>query len=782
MIFIISSLTNKVVSQITKSLTKMGTVHEFISKEPIAYIFTELAIKTDTGFKTISTVLTNPKGEFKVNVNTTYSDSLFIIFKSFNYKTKVVYTDDRTNNVGTIYLEVAPKILEEVKITSTQINKSIGKLTYSVNPKDFIPNANGNDVMQKVPLISILENEIKVKGKSNTHMFLDGKAINVSELNLIPAENIKTIEVVTTPSSQYDGEFKGSIVNIISRKLKADMIKGSVGFSKGINNNWTFGSAYLSYKRKKLLLNITTSIIDNKQKGGSTLKRESANLGFTLNAKNSINITQSTSALTAFYDIDTSKLISSKISYGSILDVGDDYGNYKIISGNADSNYKFNSYNIRKIENYTSDIEYKKTYKGKGFLSISSKYWAKKVTRTFDLQNNYNIPAKIVNWNKTDDANRFNELAINILRNKPFAKYNASLEYGINTFIRKYKSYTNYFQYDTITNIFNNTSLSPNGLSLNQNVFASFITYNVTHKHTSLAFGTRLEYVNEIFPSYSNNYFRALPNVSIGFDLQKNRYFEFSFYQKIKRPGTSYLNPTQFSTVPGTTTTGNIFLNPENFYTWSLSYNKTYKTHSNINLSIYYELDKDLIIENTVTSQNNNIKKQFQNIAKQYLFGFSLSFTKRIFKKILINSNSYIEYNNISSPFGNNSFNNEVYLYTMTLNISSTVLKKYSVSGFISYTNKIFDLFSETSLPALTGLTVKRNFYKNKISASLVATYFTNSNYRNMDYNDGLVKQISTNYKNINNLTLRIDYNFGKVFNDSKRRNVVEQKDIKSDK
>ncbi len=771
-----------VVGQTIKPIIKSGVVSDFITKEPINYIFIELAKKTDTGLKIVNSVLSNSKGEFKVTFLTSNSDSLFFIFKSFNYKTKVIYTDTITSNVGTIYLDVAPKILEEIKITASQINKSLGKLTYSVNSKDFVPNSKGNDALQKVPLVSILDNEIKVKGKSNTQLFLDGKTISLSELNLIPVENIKSIEVITNPSSQYDGEFKGSIVNIISKKLKPDMIKGSVGFSKGINNNWTFGNGFLSYKRKKTLLNISTSIIDNNQKGGSSVKRESVTSNFNLNAENSINITQSTSAFTIFHDIDSSQSISSKISYGSISDFGNGYGNYKISSGIVDTNYNFNSKDSRKIENTTGDFEYRKIYKTNGFLSLSTKYWAKKVGRAFDLQNKYDLPSKIINWNQTNDVNKFNEMAINILRNKPLDKYNASIEYGVSAFIRKYKSISNYFQYDTINDTFTNTFLSPNGLNLKQNIFASFLTYSLTHKKTSLAIGTRLEYVNEIFSNNNNNYFKVLPNISIGFDLQKNRYLEFSFNQKIKRPGTSYLNPTQFSTEPGVSTTGNIYLKPESFYSWSSSYNKSYKSRSNINLSIYYELDKDLIIENTVSSQANNIKRQFQNIAKQNLFGFALSFTKKLFKKVSVNSNSYIEYNKISSPFGTNLINNDVYIYATTLNISWIVLKKYSFSGFFDYTNKTFDLFSETSLPASTGLTVRRSFFKNKISASLRGMYFTNSNYRIMDYSDGIVKQTSTNFKNNNNLILRIDYNFGKIFNDNKRRNVVEQKDIKSDK
>ena len=120
-------------------------------------------------------------------------------------------------------------------------------------------------------------------------------------------------------------------------------------------------------------------------------------------------------------------------------------------------------------------------------------------------------------------------------------------------------------------------------------------------------------------------------------------------------------------------------------------------------------------------------------------------------------------------------------LYSATLNTSATFLKKYAVSAFFDYTNKTYDLYSETSLPATMSMTVRRSFFKNKFSASLRGMFNTNHNKRTRTYYDGVAKQTSTYYRNLNNLIFKIEYNFGKVFNDFKRRNIRDANDIKSD-
>jgi outer membrane receptor protein involved in Fe transport len=769
-------------AQSARQIIKYGTVLNAIENNPIQYIVVDLVEKTDLSEKKIRSVLTDSKGNFEIIIDTVSSATLFLIFRSFLYATHELRLPMNSEKaIGIIRLQPLEKTLTGVEVVSAQVRKTLDKLIYTVIPKDFAPNSKATDVLQRVPLVTLLDNELRVREKPNVMIFLDGRLITFTEMSSMPAESIKSVEVVTNPSSQYDGEFKGAIINIRSKKQQPDMTKGTADLSKGVANNWVLGNLYLSYKRKKFLIISSVTILDNVQKGKGTLNRESGIQKFNSNSNTGVNITQSNASVTGYYDIDSSKQLSSRLSYGNITDKGYSNGLYQITNGATDSTYTFLSNNLRSIQNYAGDIEYKKTYKDKGILSLSTKYFYKTIDRRFDLQNNYSIPQAIRDWNKTNDKIVLSDAALNVLRIMPIKKNNSSLEYGFNFYIRKYNSSTKYQQYDSNAKVFYPAPGSPYITDLKQNILAVFSTYRFTKKAASFAFGSRIEYVNETFPLFKNNYIKILPNISAGYSFKENRYLEFTFSQKLRRPSLSQLNPTIFSTEPGTVYQGSLFLDPENYYNWSLSYNKVYKSRSNLNVSLYYEFDVDIIIDNTISSSNSNIIRKYQNIGRQHIAGASFSFTKKIFKTISLNFNSFAEYDKLVSPANNTSVFNDVYIYSFSLNVSLTLLKKYSLSGFFSYTNKIFDLYSETSLPALMNISVRRSFFNNKISASLRGMLFTNSNKRIRLYNDYTVSQTSSYYRNNNNVIFRIEYNFGKTFNDSKRRNIREANDIKSD-
>ena len=66
---------------------------------------------------------------------------------------------------------------------------------------------------------------ISIRGNRNILVLLDGVPTTVGDLAVIPAANIKNIEIITNPDASYDSEGTGGIINIVSKR------SGVKGFS-----------------------------------------------------------------------------------------------------------------------------------------------------------------------------------------------------------------------------------------------------------------------------------------------------------------------------------------------------------------------------------------------------------------------------------------------------------------------------------------------------------------------------------------------------------------------
>ena len=142
-------------------------------------------------------------------------------------------------DIGRIILEESVQSLSEAVVSAKQDAKKVSVEHTTINADANISGAKGSvlDILRSASSIGVAsDNSITVRGKSNILLLIDGVPTTVTDLESIPAANVKSVEVITNPDARYDSEGTAGIINVVSKKQNASGLSGIVGANYGFNH------------------------------------------------------------------------------------------------------------------------------------------------------------------------------------------------------------------------------------------------------------------------------------------------------------------------------------------------------------------------------------------------------------------------------------------------------------------------------------------------------------------------------------------------------------------
>lgn len=248
------------------------------SQQPISYA----SVAAYVGSSPVAGVITDGNGEFALKMERTGSEyRLAVEFIGYAKYEGLITIDKPHINLGVITLREDAKVLDEVVVSAKAAAQKSTVEHTTINASASMVSSKGTaiDVLRSASAVSVSNDEISIRGNSNILVLMDGVPTTASDLSTIPAANIQSIEVITNPDASHDAGGTGGIINIISKRSRAEGFSGMVAANYGFSH-FTNGNIALSHNRPKAAwrLNYNTKYEDDIMH--STLHRKVHGTGY----------------------------------------------------------------------------------------------------------------------------------------------------------------------------------------------------------------------------------------------------------------------------------------------------------------------------------------------------------------------------------------------------------------------------------------------------------------------------------------------------------------------
>ncbi|SHN09747.1 TonB-dependent receptor domain-containing protein [Mucilaginibacter sp. OK098] len=763
-----------------------GTAIDSLTKKPLDYA--SVGLYRSGGKAPITGVITDEKGNFKLDNVKPGNYKLVISFIGYPSKTidPVTTTASKPDNgLGIIIISPGAKLLKEVTVTgqAALIENRIDKIVYNAEKDITAAGGNATDVLGKVPLVTVdLNGNVSIRGDQNIRVLINGKPSGATSTSLsdvlkaIPADQIKSIEVITSPSAKYDAEGSAGIINIITKQKNVSGISGSV--SGGVGTRQNNGNFNLGYNKNRFSLtanlggNLTwpqTSTIDQQLELGTTTSTSHGTSRVTRHASNS--------SIGANYEFNAYNSINTTFK---LLDFNFNTNSNTHTSGNSFKgpfSYDANSDGHNEFSNFDWNFDYTHKFKKEGEELDLSTQWSHGTGTT-----NYTNIYTDVNPNvKNNIAGLNNEFTLQADYTLPINKV-FKLEAGGKTIFRRINSTSNYYQYDNTGQDFYFDNLLSNVYKYNQNVAAGYSVFTITlPKKWSVLAGLRLENTSihgdpiaqtqEVQP-FNQSYLTVVPSLTVQKQLTTTQTIKLSYSKRITRPSLQYLNPFVNKSNSQAWTVGNPQLSPEVSQTIELGYN-SYIGTSILNVSAYYKHTAGLIEgigspyqpygpDSTTISLT-----RFQNIGVNNSFGGSIFGTVNPIKAltIIMNVNAYTYKPDPTGLFSNDKSQNGTYIqYGGFLRASLTLPKDYVAETFAFGSSARRTLQGTQSNFSIFGIGAKKQFMQKRLAlgVNVIEPFHENKNFTTNLKSPGY-RQYSNFQLPFRSYGLTFSYSFGKL-------------------
>lgn len=709
---------------------------------------------------------------------------------------KEIYVDQDTN-IGELMINDTT-MLEGVTLTARKklIERKIDRLVYNIEDVTSLAGADALDALKITPRVKVQNDQISIIGKSTMSIMVNDRLIQLSGddltnyLKTIKSDDIKNIEVITSPPSKYNAEGNSGIVNIITKKIKSNMWDGSLQTSyKQASYATGSGSGSFNMKRDKLELISSVSYVNgavapvetskiyypgidwgevNNRKDNSNAISFNLGLDYALTQKLSTGITfKHVNSKPIIEDNNRSYVLNSQSHLVDSLFITNGRNNKELISN------QFNYHLVYKIDSIGRKLSL--DYDFFKYKSNSERFFNTK-KGTEDQINPLTSALNIGNQNIQNNS-------VNIDMEHPTAW--ASINYGGKlSFIETSNDFL-YYNFKNDIPVVDPTN--SNSFAYTENTQSLYLSiHKEINEKWEAKIGIRMENTQTKGVSAALNeinrmrYTEFFPTAYIVYNLNANNTFNINYGKRIQRPSYNFLNPFRWVISPYMYSEGNPFVQPSFAHNLELGYN--YK--DNLNTSIYFSQVNDGFGQVTFLDNETNIRKI---LVRNYLLSNTIGLSQIIVINPMswlgVNFSGDIYYSSAKSriPEALPSLNGWNGVFTMNTDI---ILNKDNTAflnmNYIFVTAGEEGLFKGSQFSQFD-VSFKYLVLDKKLTLAVHANDVFSSNRPTYTTYNNSIKNSFQNYYDIRFVRFSVAYNFGKAFNKEKRKetNLEEYNRVK---
>lgn len=761
------------------------------ASQPVELATIQLLNASDSSM--VRTALSSDQGRFvfqEVSKGSYFVEVGMVGFEKATSRLIVVDGQSTTVGLPDITLFANSTAIAEVAIVAQRplIERRPDMMVVNVENSPLAAGNTAMDILERSPGVTVdKDDNISLMGKQGVIVMIDGKQTFLSAdqlstlLRSTDGNSIKSIELITTPSSKYDASGSAGMINIVMKKNRLAGTNGTLTLGGGYG--WAHksnASVSLNHKTGNVNLYGNYNYLNNASEQRLLIdRRVIGTTGFTDFSQDSDFLRhRRNNSYRAGMDYNTSERNVFGIQVNGYRSNNDDenLGNTLILpSGNdlpsilnmsslfdlrvnsfsASVSNQFNiDSNGRKLEadvdisryRNAGSADYNNTFTNPGGGIIGSPLLSRSDMPTaIDIQvakMDYTHPlssaSKIETGVKFSRVNSDNDMRFEDL-------VDGDWQNDVNR--------TNHFIYD-------------------EQVAAAYASYSNQFGKLGVKAGLRSEYTISDGNSLTmqtrvqRDYLDFFPSVFLSYQLAKNHQTGLSYSKRITRPNYRNLNPFEYFIDQYTSERGNPYLQPEYSHNVDLSYTLMNKYH----LSSGYNLTNEKITE--VMFQDDEAMTTWvtrDNLAKEQVIYTNLNVPVKITKYWNSNTNLNGFYLHFQGQLGEDFLDQGQLSFQARSNHTFTITKTFSAETSFNYesplTYSIYRIQEQWSLDA--GLS--KSFSERRATLKLSVT----------DIFDTRVQRLNTDYANLNlrlnqnNETrivrLTFTYNFGNMKNATRR-------------